>query len=194
MSARDLAALRTAPSTPPPPDAGLEDLGAGGAAAGPGLYSFHESPSAAAFALSKEAAVNFREITAGDTYRRVVVESVGLSPLERGTLTKLRAAILLRDKWVFVREVPEWSSGPSLPEVKDTDPKEPTPAPPYHPFDPPLPEKMEESVEWRHGVAFCVSGESDDKEESRTYAEFAGDMERIMGIVNDPGKFVCTCE
>lgn len=184
MSARDLASLRAATGTPPLPELGGEgDAGAGGA------YVFHESPSTAAFALSKEAAVNFREITAGDTYRRVIAEAGGLSPAERGALAKLRAAILLRDKWMHARDVPDWIGGPKLPEARESDPKEPTPAPPYDPFEPALPGRIDGAVvEWREGVAVVVGGRMGDGEgwESRTYAEFCGDMERVMSIVDDP--------
>lgn len=184
MSSRDLASLRAAARSPPLPEQQVE--GTPGAVEG---YGFHESPSTAAFALSKEAAVNFREITAGDTYRRVIVESGRLSPAERGALAKLRAAILLRDKWVHTREVPDWVGGPTLPEVRESDPKEPTPAPPYDPFDPELPEDLGgAAVEWREGVAAVVGGGMGNGAGCgpRTYAEFCGDMERVMAIANDP--------
>jgi AMP deaminase len=185
MSSRDLASLRTAAGSPPPPGRDGEDER--DAASEP--YNFHEPPTPSAFALNKEAAVNFRDITAGDTYRRVVIEPGDLSPPEQVTLAKLRAAILLREKWVYAPRVAEWKTCPVLPHQLNTDRKEVTPAPPYDPFDPVLPDRMDASVqwEWRDGVV-CVSGLGKEyaDQEGLTYADFAVDMEKVMAIANDP--------
>jgi AMP deaminase len=180
MSSRDLASLRAAAGTPPL----MEDDARAESAPGQG---FLQPPSAAAFALDKEAGANFRDIRqgTGESYRKVFVENIELLPAEVHSVDRLRGAVLLREKWVYARESPEWITGPFLPPSSASDPKEPTPSPPYDPFRPSLPEPSEHTIEWRDGVA-AVSGSPAAAGPDTGFLAFAEDMEHVLATANDP--------
>jgi AMP deaminase len=175
MSARDLTALRAGALTPPPAMAASDtsDLDAD-VAAGALVYD-----------SNKLSALNFRNIpdSVGETYRRVTIEPRPMSEASKLVASQLRAAIALRNKWVYTRnEQPPREEAAAKPlctdefDMKDT-------SPPYDPLDPALPERSPHRWTWENGVV-VVDGQHQNSPPS--FSEFVGDMDALLIVVTEP--------
>jgi AMP deaminase len=182
MSSRDIGNLGLAGMHSPPP---LDELDA---PASPTHGMAGRPPSASgSLEAAKEASIYFWTIpaTTGEDYRRVSIQGAALTSPELEVAKKLRRAVDLREKWVYMRDVPDWL------DQKDWRPSHIGRRNLELPFDPLLPDMADASAHefaWVDGVVEVGSGGNDWEQSPKnlSYACFVEDLSELLGIVNDP--------
>lgn len=180
------------------PEAEVEGEGAGGPPPGasalpPRALSVREIDN-----IHKLAA-NFRslgldpESLAHAPYRRVLLSGESALPPTgeaAAAAAMLRAAISLREKWLYRREVEEWDT-PARPAPPRPSPYTTFVPPPYDPFDEPLPAASAAVCHWEEGVLVVYASPAALMRRTpiyphRRWREFADDLRSLMSVVVAP--------
>lgn len=180
------------------PDAEAEEAGPGGPPPGasalpPRGLSVREIDNI------RKLSANFRslgldpESLAHAPYRRVVLSGEPALPPTgeaAAAAAMLRAAIGLREKWLYRREVEEWDA-PARPAPPRPSPYTTFVPPPYDPFDEPLPAASAAVCHWEDGVLVVYASPAALMRRTpiyphRRWREFADDLRSLMSVVVAP--------
>jgi AMP deaminase len=145
------------------------------------------APSVSTFEAAKEASVYFWNIPrqTGEDYRRVTIQNAALNAQELEVTKKLRRAVDLREKWVYMRDTPEWK------EQSEWQPSQTGKRHLELPFDPLLPElppALSYEFAWVDGIVEIGSGghEWEPSPSNMSYTAFVEDLEELQRVMNDP--------